>query len=135
LRCNGCCRQILWLIAQRYELQPGNTKGESIIIPLTSCLTGFDQSVLLIKTKIVSCHRADSKPVKQEVKGTVIIPPLVFPGYSHKSLIAPATVCMSEKQSNSIICILNYKKALEGFPRRARVSGGLYYKTFCTLPW
>ncbi len=31
-------------------------------------------------TKIVSCHTADSKPVKQEVNGTVILPPLVFPG-------------------------------------------------------
>ena len=35
-----------------------------------------------MKTKIVSCHTADSKPVKQEVNGTVILPPLVFPGYS-----------------------------------------------------
>ncbi len=32
-----------------------------------------------IKTKIVSSHTADSKPVKQEVNGTVILPPLVFP--------------------------------------------------------
>jgi hypothetical protein len=35
---------------------------------------------LQIKTNIVSCHTADSKPVKQEVNGTVILPPLVFPG-------------------------------------------------------
>jgi len=34
---------------------------------------------LQIKSKIVSCHTADSKPVKQEVNGTVILPPLVFP--------------------------------------------------------
>jgi hypothetical protein len=34
---------------------------------------------LKIKTNIVSCHTADSKPVKQEVNGTVILPPLVFP--------------------------------------------------------
>jgi len=34
---------------------------------------------LQIKTKIVSCHRADSKPVEQEVNSTVILPPLVFP--------------------------------------------------------
>jgi hypothetical protein len=34
---------------------------------------------LQIKTKLVCCHRADSKPVKQEVTGTVILPPLVFP--------------------------------------------------------
>jgi hypothetical protein len=35
---------------------------------------------LQIKTKIVSCHTAVSKPVKQEVNGTVILPPFVFPG-------------------------------------------------------
>jgi hypothetical protein len=34
---------------------------------------------LQIKEKIVSCHKADSKPVKQEVNGTVILPPVVFP--------------------------------------------------------
>jgi hypothetical protein len=34
---------------------------------------------LQIKTKIVSHHTAESKPVKQEVNGTVILPPLVFP--------------------------------------------------------
>ncbi len=32
-----------------------------------------------IKTKIVRCHTADTKPVKKEVNGTVILPPLVFP--------------------------------------------------------
>jgi len=61
---------------------PGNTKGGSIIVPFTSCLTGLDWSVLQIKTKIVSCHTADSKPVNQEVNSTVILPPLVFPGFS-----------------------------------------------------
>ncbi len=59
------------------RLQPGNTKGASVL--LTSCLTGLDWSVLQIKTKIVSSHTADSKPVKQEVNGTVKLPPLVFP--------------------------------------------------------
>jgi hypothetical protein len=34
---------------------------------------------LQIKTKAVSSHTADSKPVKQEVNGTVRLPPLVFP--------------------------------------------------------
>ncbi len=61
---------------------PGNTKGGSITVPLSSGLTGLDSSVLEIKTKIVSCHTADSKPVKQEVNGTVILPPLVFPARS-----------------------------------------------------
>ncbi len=58
----------------------GNTKGGSITVRLTSCLTGLDKSVLQIKTKNVSCLTADSKPVKQEVNGTVILPPLVYPG-------------------------------------------------------
>ncbi len=29
-------------------VKPGNTKGGSITVPLTSCLTGLDQSVLQI---------------------------------------------------------------------------------------
>ncbi len=45
--------------------ESGNTKGGSITVPLTSCLTGLDFPVLQIKTKIISCHTADSKPVKQ----------------------------------------------------------------------
>ncbi len=60
----------------------GNTKGGSITVLLASCLTGLDQSILKIKTKFVSCHTANSKPVKQEVNSTVILPPLVFPGLS-----------------------------------------------------
>ncbi len=59
-------------------IHSGNTKGGSITVPLTSCLTSLDQSLLQIKTKNFSCHTADSKPVKQEVNGTVILPPLVF---------------------------------------------------------
>jgi hypothetical protein len=38
---------------------------------------------LQIKTKIVSCHTADSKPVKQEVKGRVVLSHLVFPDQPH----------------------------------------------------
>ncbi len=60
-----------------------NTKGESITVPLTSCLTGLDYSVLQIKTKIVNFHTVDSKPVKQEVNGMVILPLLVFPDFYH----------------------------------------------------
>jgi len=63
----------------------GNTKGGSITVPLTSCLTGLDLSVLKIKTKMVSCHTADSKPVKQKINGTVILPPFVFPGLCYAS--------------------------------------------------
>jgi hypothetical protein len=46
-------------------------------------LTGLDKSVLQIKSKIVSCHTVNSKPVKQEANGTVILPPLVFPVMSN----------------------------------------------------
>jgi hypothetical protein len=56
-----------------------NTKVGSITVPLTSCLPGLDLSVWQIKIKIVSRHTADSKLVKQEVNGTMILPPLVFP--------------------------------------------------------
>ncbi len=63
----------------------GNTKGGSTTVPLTSCMTGLDYSVLQIRTKIVSSHTADSKPVKQEVNGIVILPPLVFPGFYYKT--------------------------------------------------
>ncbi len=57
----------------------GNTKGRSITVMLTSCLTGLYLSVLQINTKNVSCHTVDSKPVKQEVSCTVIIPPFSIP--------------------------------------------------------
>jgi hypothetical protein len=38
--------------------------------------------------KNVGCHAADSKPVKQEVNSTVILPPLVFPGFGMGSGVA-----------------------------------------------
>jgi hypothetical protein len=60
--------------------ESGNTKGGSITVLLTSCLTGLDWSVLQTKTKIIICHTVDSKLVKQDVNGTVILPPLVFSG-------------------------------------------------------
>ncbi len=72
-----CTNQLTaWLLG------PGNTKGVSIAVLLTSCLTSLNQSVLKIKTKIVSCYTANSKPVKQEVYGKVILPPLEFPAWS-----------------------------------------------------
>ncbi len=71
----------------------GNTKGGSIIVPLTSCLTRLDQSVLQIETKIVSRHTANSKPVKQEVNGTVILPPSSIPWLC--CIHIPLPVCLS----------------------------------------
>jgi hypothetical protein len=67
---------------------------------LTSCLTGLDLSVLQIKTKIVSSHTADCKPVKQQVNCTVILPPLVFPALKvlHSGWLWPyADIIMGRK--------------------------------------
>ncbi len=75
-----CVEKIALYIESR-EYQRG-----SIIVPLTLCLTGLDQSVLHIKTKIVNFHTADSKPVKWEFNSTVIHPPLVFLFESFKAL-------------------------------------------------
>ncbi len=60
-------------------LRSGYNNGGSITVPLNSCLTGLDYPVLQIKTKIVNCHTAYSKPVKQEANGTVILPPFSIP--------------------------------------------------------
>jgi hypothetical protein len=60
-------------------VKTGNTQGGSITVQLTSCLTGLDWSALQIKNKKCQHSTADSKPVKQEVNGTVMLPPLVFP--------------------------------------------------------
>jgi hypothetical protein len=49
--------------------------------------------LLQIKTQIVSCHTADSKPVKQEVNGTVIRPPLVFPGQNISPAVHVISMC------------------------------------------
>jgi hypothetical protein len=57
-----------------------------------SCLTGLDLSVLQIKTKTVSSRTGDSKPVKQEVNGTVIPPPLVFPVLAYLFWVEPQFV-------------------------------------------
>jgi len=58
-----------------HNLRQGILKGE-YHCTVDLLLTGLELTVLQIKTKIVSCHKANSKP---EVNGTVILPPLVFP--------------------------------------------------------
>jgi hypothetical protein len=64
---------------------------------------------LQIKTKFVSCHTADSKPVKQEVNGTVILPPLVFPAFSQQPFLfsfpisrSPATADQTQSNRQSM---------------------------------
>ncbi len=69
------------------------------------------------KNKNVSCHTADSKPVKQEVNGTVILPPLVFPVTTFASVVTAAATLMF---SVSVTSVENY----------AHETSGLYYKSF-----
>jgi hypothetical protein len=60
--------------------KPGNTKGGSITCTIDLLFDLFGLVCFANKNKNFSCHTADSKPVKQEVNGTVTLPPLVFPG-------------------------------------------------------
>jgi hypothetical protein len=56
--------------------------GQGILngeVPLTSCLTGLDSAVWQLIIFVFIRKTGASKPVKQEVNGTVILPPLVFP--------------------------------------------------------
>ncbi len=42
------CKKLFLKPSQLARVRPGNTKGGSIALLLTSCLTGLDQSVLQI---------------------------------------------------------------------------------------
>ncbi len=57
---------------------------------------------LQIKTKIVSSHTADSKPVKQEVSGTMMLLPLVFPVIS-PNIIMPSVVAPPKLKKISFV--------------------------------
>jgi hypothetical protein len=63
-----------WALMAMLEL--GNTKGGSIIVPLTSCLTGLESVVWQLTIFVFICKTDLSKPVKQVVNRTVT--PLVF---------------------------------------------------------
>jgi hypothetical protein len=72
---------------------------------------------------IVSFHTADSKSVKQEVNGTVILPPLIFPG---STLRLGSEVTGNDKHSNLVRYFTNYKKVYSTGP------WDRHYKTFLT---
>jgi hypothetical protein len=61
-------------------VQAGNTKRGSITVLLTSCLTGLGLEVHQMTIFVFICKTDLSKSVKQEVNGTVILPPLASPG-------------------------------------------------------
>jgi hypothetical protein len=71
----------LYFIAQatRVKLTRGNTIGGSITVPLTSYLTGLDQSALQIKTK--NCQLSYSFFQTSETGGQWYNDTSVFPAY------------------------------------------------------
>jgi hypothetical protein len=76
----------------------GNTKGGSVTIDLL--FDWFGLVCLANKNKkIFSCHTADSKPVKQ-VNGTVILPPLVFPGLLNDQCLVRNRLVIPEFEHN-----------------------------------
>jgi hypothetical protein len=65
------------------RVSAGNTKRGSITVVLISCLTGLESAIWQLPIFVFISKTSQSKPVKQEVNGTVILPPpLVFPGLS-----------------------------------------------------
>jgi hypothetical protein len=66
------------------------------------------------KTKIVRCYTAYSKPVKQEVNGTGMLPPLVFPG-----MYVCMFVCVS-LHSPSIHQIFEIRIFKNKFPKNSK---------------
>ncbi len=67
-------------LSQNLNVDPGNTEGGKYHCTIDLLFDWFGLVCFANKNKNFSCHTADSKPVKQEVNGTVILPPLVFPG-------------------------------------------------------
>jgi hypothetical protein len=68
-------------------------------------LTGLYLCVLQIKTKHVSCPTADSKPVKQEVNGTAILPPLRIPWLSLLDAVAAQILTIKVGTSTDPGCL------------------------------
>ncbi len=60
------------------SFKAGNTKGGSMTVLLTSCLTGLESAVRQLTFFVFICKTDLSKPVKQEVNSTVILPLKVF---------------------------------------------------------
>jgi len=89
-------------------IPPGNTKGGSITVPLTSCLTGLESTVWLLKMFVFICKTDQSKPVKQEVNGTAILPPLVFPDTTNS--VAPYGIELLLLMTNGLAYCANSKK-------------------------
>ncbi len=60
-------------------VKPGNTRGGSITVPLTSCLTCLESAAWQLTIFVFICKTDKSKRVKQEVNSTVIFSPFSIP--------------------------------------------------------
>jgi hypothetical protein len=72
---------------QKRLIQPKQEVNGTVILPPLVFPGKTEQYFFNVKKpfskiKIVSCHTADSEPVKQEVNSTVKLPPLEFPAFS-----------------------------------------------------
>jgi hypothetical protein len=92
-------------------VRPRNTKREKYHCTIDLLFDWFGLVSFANKNKNCQFYTADPKPVKQEVNGTVILPPLVFPGQTLSSLD---------------ILLLLFKKLLYNFLRYF-VAIGLFY--------
>jgi hypothetical protein len=70
----------------------GNTKGGEYYCTVDLLFDWFGLVCFAMKAKNVSCHTAYSKPVKREVNGTVILPPVVYPGFTDTKMMVDAYV-------------------------------------------
>jgi len=61
---------------------PGNTNGGSITVPLT----GLESAAWQLTIVVFICKTDQSKTVQQDVNRTLILPPLVFPGFTSMTL-------------------------------------------------
>ena len=66
-----------------------------MFVPLISRLTGLKSAVWQLTIFVFISKTDQSKPVKQEVNGTVILPPLVFLGIrKSKGILSLASKCV-----------------------------------------
>jgi len=82
-------------VAKASNAGAGNIKRGSIIILLTSCLTGLELAVWPVAIFVFICKTDLSKPVKQEVNSAVILPSLVFPCWCFRSRRRQCKRCLT----------------------------------------
>jgi len=78
----------------RLPLQQGILKGQVLLYHWPPVWLVWISLFYIQKLKKCSCHNVYSKPDKQEVESTTILPPLVFPGWGNQGGRGEANVQM-----------------------------------------